>query len=101
MGEPDFFTVEEAARVLRIGRTAAYEATQLWRATGGAEGLPVVKIGGALRVPRHQLEKLAGGPINRPSDDAPAPTTSMTERRSRKQRKSQGRPGQGSLPFSA
>jgi hypothetical protein len=101
MGEPDFFTVEEAAKVLRLGRTAAYEATRRWRATGGADGLPVVKIGGALRVPRHQLELLAGGPINGPGDDSPPPTTSMTERRSRRQRKSHDGPEQGSLPFSA
>ncbi len=39
--EPQTLTVEEAARVLRIGRTAAYALAREWRATNGASGLPV------------------------------------------------------------
>lgn len=66
-----FLTVEEAAAVLRIGRTAAYALTRQWRATGGAEGLPVVRVGRLLRVPVHQLELLAAGPIE-PVDPTPA-----------------------------
>ena len=42
---PDFLTIEEAARVLRIGRGQAYELARLWRASGGAVGLPNVEIG--------------------------------------------------------
>lgn len=60
---PDFLTVEEAARVLRIGRTAAYALARMWRATHGREGLPVVLFGRLLRVPRAALEEIAGGPI--------------------------------------
>jgi excisionase family DNA binding protein len=59
----DFFTVEEAARVLRIGRTAAYALARRWRETGGEDGLPVVAFGRLLRVPRTALEALTGGPI--------------------------------------
>jgi hypothetical protein len=55
---PEVLTVEEAAAVLRIGRRMAYEQAQLWRATGGREGLPVVVIGRCLRVPRIELERL-------------------------------------------
>jgi excisionase family DNA binding protein len=62
-GPPDFFTVEEAARILRIGRTAAYELARKWRATDGSEGLPVVAFGRLLRVPRNALEALGGGPL--------------------------------------
>lgn len=49
-------TVEEAARVLRIGRGAAYELARQWRETGGRHGLPVVTL--SLRVPREALERM-------------------------------------------
>lgn len=55
MNLPDFLTVVEAARVLRIGRTVAYEQAALYEATGGAEGLPVVRLGRQFRVPRARL----------------------------------------------
>jgi hypothetical protein len=61
--QPDFFTVEEAARVLRIGRTAAYELARVWRETDGREGLPVVAFGRLLRVPRAALETISGSSI--------------------------------------
>ena len=64
MASARFATVEEAAEVLGIGRTAAYAAAKKWRVTGGAEGLKVVAIGGSLRVPTPWLEELAGGPID-------------------------------------
>ena len=70
---PDFFTVEEAARVLRIGRTAAYQLARTWRATGGREGLPVVAFGRLLRVPRAALEALSGAPISTKVAAAPTP----------------------------
>jgi len=63
---PDFLTVEEAAAILRIGRTAAYGLARQWRATDGREGLPVVAFGRLLRVPRAALEAVAGGPLSRP-----------------------------------
>jgi excisionase family DNA binding protein len=56
---PDFLTVEEAAAVLRIGRTSAYLLAQRWRFSGGDTGLPVVRVGRQLRVPRAALERLA------------------------------------------
>jgi Helix-turn-helix domain len=56
---PDFLTVEEAAAVLRIGRTSAYLLSQRWRFSGGESGLPVVRVGRQLRVPRAALVRLA------------------------------------------
>jgi excisionase family DNA binding protein len=63
---PDFLTVEEAADVVRIGRTAAYRLARQYLATGGAAGLPVVRYGRQLRVPRCKLEEALGGPITWP-----------------------------------
>ena len=54
---PDFLTVEEAATVLRIGRSRAYELTKRWRETNGREGLPVVQLGRQLRVPKTWILK--------------------------------------------
>jgi hypothetical protein len=60
---PSLLTVEEAAAVMRIGRTKAYAMAREWRATGGASGLPVIDFGNTLRVPRHALEQMIGAPI--------------------------------------
>jgi excisionase family DNA binding protein len=63
MSMPDFLTVSEAAQILRIGRTAAYALAARFEQTGGAQGLPVIRIGKQLRVPRARLEQLAGGAL--------------------------------------
>ena len=60
---PNVLTVEEAAKVLRIGRTAAYQLAQRFEATGGVEGLPVIRVGHLLRVPVPELERRLGGPL--------------------------------------
>jgi hypothetical protein len=55
---PEVLTIGEAAAVLRISRTAAFELTKLWRASGGTEGLPVIRLGRSLRVSRADLFRL-------------------------------------------
>ena len=60
---PDFLTVAEAARVLRIGRTAAYDQAGAYFASGGEEGLPVLRIGRQLRVPVASIESWLGRPF--------------------------------------
>ena len=58
--EAALVTVSEAAAVLGIGRTLAYEMVHQYEATDGREGLPVVRFGAsALRVPRWALMELA------------------------------------------
>ena len=59
--EPQTLTVEEAAKVLRIGRTAAYALAREWRSTNGASGLPVLELGRTLRVPRLALQRMLEG----------------------------------------
>jgi len=60
---PELLTVEEAAAVLRVGRTKAYALAREWRATGGLSGLPVLDLGHVLRVPRYALERLVGAEL--------------------------------------
>ncbi len=94
---PDFLTVTEAARVLRIGRTAAYQQANRWLHTG-TQGLPVMSVGGSLRVPRAQFEAHFGiritaippasprgarkAPSAAPAQDIPRPGRSAGRRKS-------------------
>jgi hypothetical protein len=59
---PEVLTVEEAAAVLRISRNSAYTLARQWLATDGAQGLPVVKLGRTLRVPRPALLRILHQP---------------------------------------
>src|SRR5262245_49249038 len=101
---PDLLTVEEAARVLRIGRTSAYALVRRYLATNGTEGVPVRRVGHLLRVPRCGLEELVGGPITWPIPDEPsvvdqpAPVIAI-DTRLRSDRRPRSRPSQPSLPL--
>ena len=55
---PLLLTVEQAARLLCIGRSLAYELARRYEASGGTEGLPVLRLGGCLRVPTWALHEL-------------------------------------------
>jgi len=55
---PALLTVLEAAAILRIGRTTAYQLAHEYRRTNGVSGLPVVRVGKQLRVPRDRLRHL-------------------------------------------
>ena len=57
-GLPLMLTVEEAARVLRIGRSHAYNLTKVYYASGGTNGLPALRLGDLLRVPKAALHEL-------------------------------------------
>jgi hypothetical protein len=78
-------TVEEAAKHLRIGRTKAYALAQEWRNTGGKSGLPVVDFGHVLRVPRHQLELLIGGPLDTPGHHVESTSEAQAADRERRE----------------
>ena len=104
---PDFLTVEEAAAVLRIGRTSAYRQARKFLATNGAEGLCADRFGKQIRIPRCHLEQRLGGPITWPifTDDTPvaSPVASITPAPSAKRttRRASRPPDQDALPFSA
>lgn len=61
---PAFLTVEEAAAIVRVGRTCAYQLARQFEFTDGAEGLPVVRVGRQLRVPLARLEEWAGASLS-------------------------------------
>ena len=104
---PDFLTVEEAAAVLRIGRTSAYRQARRYLATNGAEGLCADRFGKQIRIPRCHLEQRLGGPITWPilDDDAPGATTSASittvPTSKRATRRATRQPVQDALPFPA
>ena len=52
---PPFLTVEQAGRVLQLGRSTSYALTAEWAETGGASGLPFVWFGRQKRIPRDAL----------------------------------------------
>jgi hypothetical protein len=55
-GEPPLLhTVEEAADVLRVGRTLAFALARRYEESEGLDGLPVIRLGNCLRVPRWAL----------------------------------------------
>jgi excisionase family DNA binding protein len=107
---PDVLTVEEAAALLRIGRTAAYQLTALYLSTEGREGMPVKRVGRQLRVPRARLEAWVGTPLHPVgADDAtvefdargadPAPDVSSPSAPVRPSRARRRAPGDPTLPF--
>ncbi len=80
-------SVEEAAGLLGVGRTKAYDMSREWRATGGESGLPVIDCRNTLRVPLHPLAEILGVEVSDllavlrdvPTDDpAPEPPPTPT-----------------------
>lgn len=74
---PALLTVAEAAHVLRIGRTSAYRLAREFLASDGASGIPAVRVGRQLRVPRRTLEVLIGARLHatamEPTDECTDP----------------------------
>jgi excisionase family DNA binding protein len=65
---PPFLTVEQAAEVLQLGRSKAYELTIEFEATRGRTGLPFVRLGRTKRIPRTALIRLMEiGPLQSPT----------------------------------
>jgi excisionase family DNA binding protein len=67
-GLPEMLTVPEAAERLRIGRTLAYQLAARFL-DGQPGGIPTIRLGGTLRVPRAALEELMRvGRVATPND---------------------------------
>ncbi|MGH9139433.1 MAG: excisionase family DNA-binding protein [Acidimicrobiales bacterium] len=52
---PRFLTVEQAAKLLQLGRSKTYELTVEWDRTGGRSGIPFVWFGNQQRIPLDAL----------------------------------------------
>jgi excisionase family DNA binding protein len=61
--EPLMLKIDEAAKLLRVGRSKLYQLIH-------AGEIPSRRVGKSLRIPRHELLKWAGVPQPQPS---PAP----------------------------
>jgi excisionase family DNA binding protein len=58
-GEPAFLRVREAAVILGLSRSATYELANAWLATDGQSGLPAVRMGRSILIPRTAIDRLA------------------------------------------
>jgi len=78
-----FLTVPEVMAIFRLGRTTAYALANEYLDTGGRSGLPCEKVGGMLRFPTAEIERLIRRPIDAAFTDGavsgPAPTTGQIE----------------------
>ena len=63
---PPFMTIEQAGRVLQLGRSKTYELSVEWERTGGRSGLPFVWFGHQKRIPRAALVRFIEDTLARP-----------------------------------
>lgn len=52
---PRFLTVEQAGKLLQLGRSKTYELTVEWERTNGGAGIPFVRFGNQKRIPLDAL----------------------------------------------
>jgi excisionase family DNA binding protein len=57
--ESAFLRVREAAVILGISNSAAYELANAWLATDGRTGLPAMRTGRRILIPRAAIDQLA------------------------------------------
>ena len=63
---PPFMTVEQAAKVLQLGRSKTYELTVEFDFSAGRSGLPFVWLGKQKRIPRTALIRFMDPDCRRP-----------------------------------
>jgi hypothetical protein len=107
---PLMLTVEQARMVLGIGRSLAYAEVRRYLATGGREGIPAVRIGSAIRVPRVGLVDLmlaapapavSGSAAVHAVTSTPSPHRSSDQTRRTRNARSSRISGVAQLPFAA
>ena len=63
---PAFLTVEQAGKLLQLGRSTTYALTVEWERTGGRSGIPFVWFGNQKRIPRDALARYVEAQLSRP-----------------------------------
>jgi excisionase family DNA binding protein len=63
---PPFLTVDQAAKVLQLGRSKTYELTVEYDLSAGRTGLPFVWLGKQKRIPRTALIRFMDPDSRRP-----------------------------------
>jgi hypothetical protein len=103
---PLMLTVEQARAVLGIGRSLAYGEVRRFLASGGREGIPAVRIGGAIRIPRAGLvDLLLAAPAPRTGEPVtlhavtPVPAQDRRVKRGRRAVRAATPTGVAQLPF--
>jgi hypothetical protein len=72
-GYPPLLTIDEAAEVMRIGRSLAYAMAHHYESSDGRDGMPVLRFASCIRVPRWALaELLTTGRVVRLADGPPS-----------------------------
>lgn len=87
---PEMLTLMEAAAILRIGRTTAYQLAAEYLRTDGIRGLPVIRVGRQLRVLRSDLDDVM-------KHGTTAPPRRRRHRRRRDESRTTTTPGQPRL----
>jgi len=64
-----FLTIIEVMAIFRVGRTTAYALAREYIESGGNGGIPCEKVGGLLRFPTAEIERLIRRPVAFPVSD--------------------------------
>jgi excisionase family DNA binding protein len=64
---PRFLTVEQAAKLLQLGRSKTYELTVEWERTCGRSGIPFVWFGNQKRIPLDALMRWVQAKLDPPA----------------------------------
>ncbi len=57
---PPFLTVAQVQELTQLGRGQVYRLVERYESSGGTEGIPAVRFGRCLRVPRDELFRVTG-----------------------------------------
>ena len=64
---PRFMTVEQAGKLLQLGRSKTYALTVEWERTNGRSGIPFVWFGNQKRIPLDALMRWVDGQLDPPA----------------------------------